>query len=113
MTGKLDDDYCRTTDAISIIAFLIFLLSKVTNMDSCMTSIEDGSCTSSYGATSKYVSKGGSSLVGWVQQLSEWKKIFTLDSSGSLLSSLIIRNALDHPMHARHDSSYFLNGGDR
>jgi len=34
-----------------------------------MTSIEDGSCTSSYGATSKYVSKGGSSLVGWVQQL--------------------------------------------
>ena len=49
-------------------------------MDSCMTSIEDGSCTSSYGATSKYVSKGGSSLVGWVQQLSEWKKIFGLIS---------------------------------
>ena len=111
MTGKLDDDYCRTTAAISIIAFLIFLLSKVTNMDSCMTSIEDGSCTSSYGATSKYVSKGGSSLVGWVQQLSEWKKIFGLISITPFI--WIVRNALDHPMHAWHDSSYFLNGGDR
>ena len=43
---------------------------QVTNMDSCMTSIEDSECTSSYGATSNYVSNSGSSLVGWVQQLS-------------------------------------------
>ena len=43
---------------------------QVTNMDSCMTSIEDSDCTSSYGATSNYVSNSGSSLVGWVQQLS-------------------------------------------
>ena len=43
---------------------------QVTNMDSCMTSIEDSDCTSSYGATTNYVSNSGSSLVGWVQQLS-------------------------------------------
>merc|ERR1719288_604195 len=34
-----------------------------------MTSIEDSTCTSSYGTTSNYVSNSGSSLIGWVQQL--------------------------------------------
>ena len=60
-------------------------------MDKCMTSIEDSTCTSSYGSTTEYISSGGTSLVGWVQQLSE--------SCHPSHHHSVPRDALGRPVH--------------
>ena len=43
----------------------------VTNLDKCMTSVEDATCTASYGSSSNLISGGGSGMVGWIQQFSK------------------------------------------
>ena len=45
------------------------MLSQV---DKCMTNVEDTTCTASYGANANLVSSGGKSIVGYVKQLSEY-----------------------------------------
>ena len=45
------------------------MLSQV---DKCMTNVEDTTCTASYGASANLVSGGGKSIVGYVKQLSEY-----------------------------------------
>ena len=43
----------------------------LTNLDKCMTSVEDATCTASYGSSTNLISGGGSGMVGWIQQLSK------------------------------------------
>ena len=45
------------------------MLSQV---DKCMTNVEDTACTASYGANANLVSSGGKSIVGYVTQLSKY-----------------------------------------
>ena len=73
-----------------------------------MTSIEDSSCTDSYGKTDNYVSNKGSSasLIGWVQQLSKKRYPIHLSALESLHLNLY-RKAVNCPMHTWHNSSHF------
>ena len=57
------DPACTITDPSSVPTIL-------NNLDRCMASIEDTACTASYGSPGGLVSGGGSSMVGWIQQLS-------------------------------------------
>ncbi len=45
--------------------------TQVTNLDKCMESIEDSTCTATYGASTNLVSSGGEGMVAWLQQLSQ------------------------------------------
>ena len=84
----------------------------MTNIDSCMTSIEDSSCTDSYGKTDNYVSNKGSSasLIGWVQQLSKKRyplNLFILTVSGkpSIVQCTLGTTALTFGDVATEDAS--------
>ena len=59
------DAACTITDSTSVPV-------KVTNLDKCMTSIDDSTCAASYGVTGNLVSSGGSGMVGWIQQFSKF-----------------------------------------
>ena len=58
------DSSCSISEATSVPAL-------VTNLDKCMTSVEDATCTASYGSSANLISGGGSGMVGWIQQLSK------------------------------------------
>ena len=50
---------------------LLSFLGIVTNVDKCMTSVDDADCTASYGATSNLITSGGTGLVGYIHQFSK------------------------------------------
>ena len=62
---------CLTTpaDASCTITATTSVPTKLNQLDKCMTSIDDATCTASYGQ--EVVSAGKTGLVGWVQQLSK------------------------------------------
>ena len=43
----------------------------MTNVDKCMTSVDDTVCSASYGATSNLITSGGTGLVGYIHQFSK------------------------------------------
>ena len=43
------------------------------NVNKCMQSVDDASCTSSYGASSYLLTSGGKGMVGYIHQLSKLK----------------------------------------
>ena len=51
-----------------------------------MTNVEDSVCTASYGASANLVSMGGKSIVGYVNQLSEYLEIRNLALETKIIS---------------------------
>jgi len=73
------DGACTITQSSSLPAL-------VTNLDRCMTSIEDSTCTASYGSPASLVSAGGSGVVGWIQQFKKPAFVQCAYTSSSALS---------------------------